>query len=686
MGNVPTTVKHCLSYEQLVQDYPWLRRWLQEEKTITGHEYPEFVKIVEVGPRDGLQNEKEIVPTGVKIQLIDMLSRTGLSVIEATSFVSSKWVPQMADHTEVLTGIQRAPHVQYPVLTPNMQGFQDAVAAGATEVAVFGSASETFSKKNINCSIDESMLRFEEICFLCPWMPHEGYIEPSRVAEVAKRLYEMGCCEISLGDTIGVGTPGSMFKMLQSVMKEVPTSALAVHCHDTYGQALPNILTALKMGVCVVDSAVAGLGGCPYAQGSSGNVSTEDVLYMLHGMGIETGVDLSKVIEAGDFICNALHRKTNSKVAQATGKTFIVGYCKGETRGHICLKITKWGQSTSEDIFSFRVCGSSNQKDDTSQTTEKQPSKQPLKCFALRTQGTSAFPSSGFIVVSSLHLISQQEISVTRASGAQVFLHGRERRWDCVSEARVNNGDPDGGATRAELLVARGRGGRGHRRWPWGAADLGLDQDLQRKSKSLRSLSEQNNKCLMEKIKGEIQSKVKTLVSLLHAFPSTRASCSCIFSIKCCFTSGMLWRLNSMSAVHALRHVLLSWSCHNLVFEWLSDSTDTFHHPVRHEEIRVSSPHLPLCRTLFICRQPLIRILTLTHAQHLCNIVRHAAIEMLSNSLAAFRVAQICRACLENMCEVPVANCITDTDLHLVKAGSSMSIVCYDEEVAPLSH
>ncbi|TMS04611.1 3-hydroxymethyl-3-methylglutaryl-CoA lyase, cytoplasmic [Larimichthys crocea] len=345
MGNVPTTVKHCLSYEQLIQDYPWLRRWLLEEKTITGHEYPKFVKVVEVGPRDGLQNEKEIVPTGVKIQLIDMLSGTGLSVIEATSFVSSKWVPQMADHTDVLRGIQRAPHVQYPVLTPNMQGFQDAVAAGATEVAVFGSASETFSKKNINCSIDESMLRFEDVintakerqipvrgyvsCAL--GCPHEGYIEPSKVAEVAKKLYEMGCYEISLGDTIGVGTPGSMFKMLQTVMKEVPADALAVHCHDTYGQALPNILTALQkqyaedpwpytMGVCVVDSAVAGLGGCPYAPGSSGNVSTEDVLYMLHGMGIETGANLAKVIEAGDFICNALCRKTNSKVARARGR------------------------------------------------------------------------------------------------------------------------------------------------------------------------------------------------------------------------------------------------------------------------------------------------------------------------------------------------------------------------------
>ncbi|XP_020316445.2 3-hydroxy-3-methylglutaryl-CoA lyase, cytoplasmic [Oncorhynchus kisutch] len=335
MGNVPTSVKHCLSYEQLIQDYPWLGSRLQEEKCTLTHEYPEYVKMIEVGPRDGLQNEKEMVPTRVKIQLINMLSETGLPVIEATSFVSSKWVPQMADHTEVLQAIHRSSHARYPVLTPNMHGFQDAVAAGATEVAVFGSASETFSQKNINCSIDDSMLKFEEVICTAKQQqipvrgyvscalgcPYEGPIEPTKVAEVVKRLYELGCYEVSLGDTIGVGTPGSMAKMLHYVMEEVPSSALAVHCHDTYGQALANILTALQMGICAVDSSVAGLGGCPYAQGASGNVSTEDVLYMLHGMGIKTGVDLSKVIEAGDFICKALNRKTNSKVAQARSKS-----------------------------------------------------------------------------------------------------------------------------------------------------------------------------------------------------------------------------------------------------------------------------------------------------------------------------------------------------------------------------
>uniref|UniRef100_A0A9L0TP83 Hydroxymethylglutaryl-CoA lyase, mitochondrial n=2 Tax=Equus TaxID=9789 RepID=A0A9L0TP83_HORSE len=264
--------------------------------------FPKRVKIVEVGPRDGLQNEKNIVPTAMKIKLIDMLSEAGLPVIEATSFVSPKWVPQ--------------------------------VAAGAKEVAVFGAASELFTKKNINCSIEESIQRFGEVlkaaraasipvrgyvsCAL--GCPYEGKISPAKVAEVTKKMYSMGCYEISLGDTIGVGTPGGMKDMLSAVMQEVPVAALAVHCHDTYGQALANTLMALQMGVSVVDSSVAGLGGCPYAQGASGNLATEDLVYMLAGLGIHTGVNLQKLLEAGTFICQALNRKTSSKVAQATCK------------------------------------------------------------------------------------------------------------------------------------------------------------------------------------------------------------------------------------------------------------------------------------------------------------------------------------------------------------------------------
>nr|XP_034975284.1 hydroxymethylglutaryl-CoA lyase, mitochondrial isoform X1 [Zootoca vivipara] len=295
---------------------------------------PKYVKIVEVGPRDGLQNEKNIVPTHVKIDLINMLSETGLSVIEATSFVSPKWVPQMADHTEVMQGIRKVPGISYPVLTPNLKGFQAAVAAGAKEVSIFGAASELFTKKNINCSIEESLNRFSDVlsaaretsipvrgyvsCVL--GCPYEGKIAPAKVAEVSKKMYAMGCYEISLGDTIGVGTPGNMKDMLSAVMKEVPLGALAVHCHDTYGQALANTLVALQMGVNVVDSSVAGLGGCPYAQGASGNVATEDMVYMLNGLGIHTGVDLTKLLEAGTFICKALNRRTNSKVAQASCK------------------------------------------------------------------------------------------------------------------------------------------------------------------------------------------------------------------------------------------------------------------------------------------------------------------------------------------------------------------------------
>ncbi|XP_078398059.1 hydroxymethylglutaryl-CoA lyase, mitochondrial-like [Cetorhinus maximus] len=241
---------------------------------------------------------------------------------------------KLADHTEVMQGIKKCPQVRYPVLTPNLRGFHAAIAAGAKEVAIFGATSETFSKVNTNCSIEESMLRFEEVirsakdgnipvrgyvsCAI--GCPYEGNITPAKVAEVAKRMYSMGCYEISLGDTSGVGTPGNMKKMLEAVMKEIPKSALAVHCHDTYGQALANVFVALQMGISVVDCSVAGLGGCPYADGASGNVSTEDVVYMLSGLGIRTGVDLSKLMEAGHFICKALNRKTNSKVAQACYK------------------------------------------------------------------------------------------------------------------------------------------------------------------------------------------------------------------------------------------------------------------------------------------------------------------------------------------------------------------------------
>ncbi|XP_078242540.1 3-hydroxymethyl-3-methylglutaryl-CoA lyase, cytoplasmic isoform X4 [Pogona vitticeps] len=331
MGNVPSALKHCLSYQHLLKEQLWIGEagpppppppaaLRQPGQELLAWGFPEFVKIVEVGPRDGLQNEKTIVPTEVKIELIDRLSKTGLPVIEVTSFVSSKWVPQMADHTEVMRGIEQYPGVRYPI------------AAGATEVSVFGAASESFSKININCSIEESMERFEDVVKSARSMgipvrgyvscalgcPYEGNISPAKVAEVSKRLYSMGCYEVSLGDTIGVGTPGSMRRMLESVMMEIPVSAVAVHCHDTYGQALANILTAMQMGVHVVDSAVAGLGGCPYAKGATGNVATEDVIYMLDGLGINTGVNLYKVMETGNFICTSLNKKTNSKVAQAS--------------------------------------------------------------------------------------------------------------------------------------------------------------------------------------------------------------------------------------------------------------------------------------------------------------------------------------------------------------------------------
>ena len=292
---------------------------------------PESVKIVEVGPRDGLQNEKQTIPLDAKLALVNGLSETGLKVIEAGSFVSPKWVPQMADSAEVLAQITRKPGIRYTALTPNMKGMEGALAAGADEVAVFGAASESFSQKNINCSIAQSLDRFAPVlaraksegipvrgyvsCVL--GCPYEGDISAQKVAEVSAKLLDMGCYEISLGDTIGVGTPLKTQAMLDAVLAEVPLEQVAVHFHDTYGQALANILVALQQGVTTVDSAVSGLGGCPYARGASGNVATEDVLYMLKGMGIQTGVDLDKLAEVGRTIMQALGRLTQSRVATA---------------------------------------------------------------------------------------------------------------------------------------------------------------------------------------------------------------------------------------------------------------------------------------------------------------------------------------------------------------------------------
>ncbi|RZB67301.1 Hydroxymethylglutaryl-CoA lyase, mitochondrial isoform D [Glycine soja] len=332
---------------------------------------PKFVKIVEVGPRDGLQNEKNIVPTSVKIELIHRLASTGLSVIEATSFVSPKWVPQLADANDVMQAVHNLRGIRLPVLTPNLKGFEAAMASGAREVAIFASASESFSKSNINCSIEESLIRFRAVTraakqlsipvrgyafyFLFNYFkitsnncasisvlgkqylsqsaqvkvyyvscvagcPVEGPIPPSKVAYVAKELYDMGCFEISLGDTIGVGTPGTVVPMLLAVMGVVPIDKIAVHFHDTYGQSLPNILVSLQMGISTVDSSVAGLGGCPYAKGASGNVATEDVVYMLNGLGVKTNVDLGKLMLAGDFISNHLGRPSTSKTAIALNR------------------------------------------------------------------------------------------------------------------------------------------------------------------------------------------------------------------------------------------------------------------------------------------------------------------------------------------------------------------------------
>lgn len=292
---------------------------------------PAAVKVVEVGPRDGLQNETAIVPLETKVALIDRLSATGLSAIEAGSFVSPRWMPQMADTGEVLAAIQRAPDVVYPVLTPNLQGLERARQARATEVAVFSAASESFSRRNTNCSVEESLdragavaaaanaarMRVRGYVSCALGCPYEGEIDPRSVAEVAERLLRLGCYEVSLGDTIGVGTPLAAQTMVACVAASVPVERLAVHFHDTYGQALANILACLEQGIGVVDSAVAGLGGCPYAAGATGNVATEDVLYLLHGCGVHTGVDLDRVVEAGHFISRALGRKPASRVSGA---------------------------------------------------------------------------------------------------------------------------------------------------------------------------------------------------------------------------------------------------------------------------------------------------------------------------------------------------------------------------------
>jgi hydroxymethylglutaryl-CoA lyase len=292
---------------------------------------PSAVRLVEVGPRDGLQNEAQSIPVAAKVALIEALADAGLTSIEAGSFVNPRWVPQMADSEAVFAGLRRREGTRYCALTPNLKGFERAVEAGADEVAVFAVTTESFSQKNTNCSIDEGLARFSEVtdaaraagipvrgyvsCVLgCPF---EGKVAPQQVADITQKLLQMGCYEVSLGDTIGVGTAGSMSALLETLLATIPAQSLAVHCHDTYGQALANILAAVQHGIATVDASVSGLGGCPYAPGATGNVATEDVVYMLHGMGIETGVDLDALIEAGKAIGEVLQRPTASRVAMA---------------------------------------------------------------------------------------------------------------------------------------------------------------------------------------------------------------------------------------------------------------------------------------------------------------------------------------------------------------------------------
>lgn len=292
---------------------------------------PAIVRLVEVGPRDGLQNEAQPISVADKVRLVDDLSAAGLSYVEVGSFVSPKWVPQMAGSAEVFAAIQHKPGVTYAALAPNLRGFEDALAAGVKEVAVFAAASEAFSQRNINCSISESLQRFVPImdsarqhgvrvrgyvsCVL--GCPYEGEVDAAQVAAVARELYQMGCYEVSLGDTIGTGTPGATRHLFNVVGAQVPRPQLAGHFHDTYGQALANVYASLLEGINMFDSSVAGLGGCPYAKGASGNVASEDVLYMLQGLGIETGIDLERLIEAGQRISLVLGRANGSRVARA---------------------------------------------------------------------------------------------------------------------------------------------------------------------------------------------------------------------------------------------------------------------------------------------------------------------------------------------------------------------------------
>ena len=295
---------------------------------------PSSVRIVEVGPRDGLQNEKQAIETTTKIELIERLTDAGLRYIEAGSFVNPALIPQMASSEDVFNKISRTSGVTYAALTPNIKGFERALAAKANEVAIFAAASEAFSHKNINCSIDESLARFIPVmeaakahdipvrgyvsCVV--GCPYEGDVDPEIVRHISDQLINMGCYEISLGDTIGVGTAGSVRKLIETVTKDIPVERLAVHCHDTYGQALTNIYAALQLGVQVIDSSVAGLGGCPFAKGATGNVATEDVVYLLHGLGIETGIDMDRLIAAGNFISAALGRNNQSRAAMAITK------------------------------------------------------------------------------------------------------------------------------------------------------------------------------------------------------------------------------------------------------------------------------------------------------------------------------------------------------------------------------